>query len=280
MEGQPVSFLRNATRRLRIQNLLAVFVLILAASGAAQAQWDNATYPGTPHKPDGKVDLTAPVPRTPDGKVDLSGVWSALNFSWVQSLPGKGVNPPMTPAAADIFAERVKTMGEHNPQLYCMPHSVPDALLVADIPFKMIQTPRETVVLFEEFNQYVQIFTDGRTLGKDPNPAWFGFSSGKWDGDIFVVDVGGYKEGSWLDNVGHPRTEQLHVTMRFHRLNFGSMDLDININDPGAYLKPWNAPTVHFRLMAETDLIEHLCENNRDIEHENNFHNKEATDGK
>jgi hypothetical protein len=123
------------------------------------------------------------------------------------------------------------------------------------------------VVLFEEFNQYIQIFTDGRKLDKDPNPAWFGYSSGKWEGDIFVVNVGGFKDGSWLDNKGHPRTEMLHLTERFRRLNFGNMDLDVTVEDPGAYQKPWNAPTIHFKLMPEDELIEHLCENNRDIEH-------------
>ena len=274
-EGPRVGALKSMARRAQLQKLAAVLAFTLAASSAAHAQWDHATFPGTPHKSDGKVDLTAPVPRTAAGKVDLSGVWSAINFSWVSDLPGKGVTPPMTPKAAELFDERVKSMGEHNPQLYCMPHSLPDAMLVADIPFKMIQTPIETVVLFEEFNQYVQIYTDGRTLVEDPNPAWFGHSTGKWDGDVFVVDVAGFKEGSWLHNVGHPRTEQMHVTMRFHRLNFGSMDLEILINDPGAYTKPWNAPVVHMKLMAEDDLIEHLCENNRDLEHENFFPDKE-----
>ena len=190
-EGRLVAFFRSTARQMRIQNFVAVLVLILAASGAAQAQWEHATFPGTPHKPDGTVDLTAPVPRTKDGKVDLSGVWSAIDFSWVSDLPGKGVTPPMTPAAAQIFDERLKSRGEHNPQLYCMPHSLPDAMLVADIPFKIIETPIETVVLFEEFNQYVQIYTDGRTLAPDPNPRGLGirpasgtetFSSSMWRG--------------------------------------------------------------------------------------------------
>jgi len=275
-----VAFLRSTASRIRMQNLSAVLVLILAASGAAHAQWNNATYPGTPHTPDGKPNLSGPVPKTPEGKPDLSGVWHTESFRWVKNLPGEGVDVPMVPSAAALYKQRVETMGEHNPQLYCMPHSVPDAMLVADIPFKIIQTPRETVVLFEEFNQYIQIFTDGRTLAKDPNPAWFGFSSGKWEGDTFVVEVGGFKEGSWLDNVGHPRTEQLHLTERFRRLNFGNMDLDVTINDPGAYVKPWNAPTIHFKLMPEDELIEHLCENNRDIEHENFFGDKQSTDRK
>ena len=269
-----MAFLRSTARRIRMQNLAAVLALFLVIFGAARAQWVNATYPVTPHTPDGKPDLSGPVPKTPEGKPDLSGVWHTETFRWVQNLPGEGVDVPMVPSAAALYKQRLKTMGEHNPQLYCMPHSVPDAMLVADFPFKIIQIPRETVVIYEEFNQYRQIFTDGRSLSKDPNPAWFGFSAGKWEGDTFVVEVGGFKEGSWLDNVGHPRTEQMHITERYHRLNFGSMDLDVTINDPGAYVKPWKAPTIHFKLIPEGELIEHLCENNRDIEHENFFSDK------
>jgi hypothetical protein len=148
-----------------------------------------------------------------------------------------------------------------------MPHSVPDAMFVKDFPFKIIQTPRETVVLFEEFHMYWQIYTDGRTLTKDYNPAWLGYLTGKWEGDTLVVEAAGFKDGSWLDNKGHPRTEAAHITERFHRLNFGSMDLDVKINDPGAYSKPWNAPTVHFKLLPEDDVMEHLCEYNPDIDH-------------
>jgi len=258
-------FLASPARGLR--NVSAALVLLIVMSGAARAQWLNATYPGTPRAPDGKPDLSAPAPRTPDGKPDLSGVWHTETFRWVQNLPGDGVDVPLLPSAAALYKQRLETMGAHNPQLYCLPHSVPDAMLVADFPFKMIQTPRETVVLFEEFNQYIQIFTDGRTLSKNPNPAWFGFSAGKWEGDTFVVEVGGFKEGSWLDNKGHPRTEALHLTERFRRLNFGSMDLDVTVDDPGAYSKSWNAPTIHFKLLPDGELIEHLCENNRDIEH-------------
>ena len=260
-----MTFLASAARQ--TLNLLTALVLILALASAAQAQWLNATYPPIPRTADGKPDLSAPAPKTPDGKPDLSGVWHTETFRWVQNLPGEGVDAPMLPSAAALYKERLETLGAHNPQLYCLPHSVPDALLVADFPFKMIQTPRETVVLFEEFNQYIQIFTDGRKLSKDLNPAWFGFSTGKWEGDTFVVDVGGFKEGSWLDNKGHPRTEALHLTERFRRLNFGSMDLDVTVDDPGAYQKPWNAPTIHFKLLPEGELMEHLCEYNPDIEH-------------
>jgi hypothetical protein len=269
-----VALLSSAARQLK--RLIAAMTLLLAMTSVAQAQWVNAPVPGVPRTPDGKPDLSAPAPRTPEGKPDLSGVWHTETFRWVQNLPGEGVEVPMLPSAAAVYKQRQATMGAHNPQLYCMPHSVPDAMFVKDFPFKIIQMPRETVVLFEEFHMYWQIFTDGRTLSNDrPNPAWLGYLTGKWEGDTFVVEAAGFKEGSWLDNSGHPRTEQAHITERFRRPNFGSMDLDITIDDPGAYSRPWNAPTVHFKLLPEDEVMEHLCENNRDLEHMNFFDNKQ-----
>ena len=258
-------FLTCAMRR--IQRVAAALALVLTLSGVAHAQWLNATYPGTPRTQDGKVDLTSSTPKTPDGKPDLSGVWHTETFKWVSNLPGEGVDVPFLSAAAALYKQRLDTMGAHNPQLYCMPHSVPDAMFVKDFPFKIIQLPRETVVLFEEFHMYWQIYTDGRTLGKDYNPAWLGYMTGKWEGDTFVVEASGFKDGSWLDNKGHPRSESAHIIERFHRLNFGSMDLDVTINDPGMYSKPWNSPTIHFKLSPEDDVMEHLCEYNPDIEH-------------
>jgi len=153
--------------------------------------------------------------------------------------------------------------------LHCLPHGVgvPDAMLVSAIPFKIVQTPGELMVLFEEFNQYRQIFTDGRSLPKDPNPAWFGYSIGKWEGNTFVVESAGFKEGTWLDNGGHPHTDALHITERFRRPNFGTLEMDVAIDDSKAYPKAWKSATVHFKLLPDTELIEHLCENEKDAAH-------------
>ena len=148
-----------------------------------------------------------------------------------------------------------------------MPHGVPDAMTVPGLPFKIIQIPGVTLVLFEEFHVYRQLFTDGRQLPVDPDPAWYGYSVAKWDGDTFVVDTAGFKEGSWLDNSGHPHTEALHLTERFRRINFGRLELVVTVNDPKAYSRPWTSDTLRFNLQPDTELLEHLCENNRDLEH-------------
>lgn len=260
-----MAILTGAAKQLHLT--LVALALVLVTGGVARAQWLSLPLPGTPRTPDGKPNLMAPAPQTADGKPDLSGIWHAADNSAVENLAGEGVDVPMLPAAAALYKHRQETLGQDKPQLHCMPHGVPDAMLVSMIPFKIVQTPRETVILYEEFNQYRQIFTDGRKLPEDPNPAWFGFSVGRWEGDTFVVEVGGFKQGTWLDNGGHPHTEMLHITERYRRLNFGSLDLDVAINDPGAYPKPWKSATIHFKLLPDTELLEHLCENNRDVEH-------------
>ena len=257
--------LSNVVRQ--VKYLPLALILVLAAAGTAHAQWLNVPLPGTPRTPDGKPDLAAPAPKQSDGKPDLSGIWHAEDNKYVRNIAGEGVDVPMLPWAAAVYKQRLDTFGQDKPQLHCMPHGVPDAMLVRDIPFKIIQTPRETVVLYEEFNQYRQIFTDGRKLPEDPDPAWFGFSVGRWEGDAFVVEVAGFKEGTWLDNGGHPHTDALHITERYRRPNFGNLELNVAVIDPKAYSKPWNSATIHFKLLPDTELIEHLCENERDAQH-------------
>ena len=151
------------------------------------------------------------------------------------------------------------------PMTNCMPHGVPDAMTVAGLPFKIIQTPGVVVVLFEEFHKYRQIHTDGRPLPVDPDPAWYGYSVGRWEGDTLVVETAGFKEGSWLDNNGHPHTEALRLTERYRRINFGRIALDVTIDDPKAYSRTWTSDTMGLVLQPDAELLEHLCENNRDV---------------
>jgi hypothetical protein len=171
----------------------------------------------------------------------------------------------MLPWAAELYKHRVDTHGYERPMTYCMPHGVPDAMTVAALPFKVLQTSGVTVLLFEEFHKYRQIHTDGRQLPVDPDPAWYGYSIGRWDRDTFVVETAGFKEGSWLDNNGHPHTDALHTTERFRRVNFGHMEVVVTIDDPKAYSRVWTSDTLRFTLQPDTELLEHLCENNRDL---------------
>jgi hypothetical protein len=176
-----------------------------------------------------------------------------------------GETVPFQPWAAALYQHRVETNGVGLPSEHCLPHGLPGAMMIP-IPFKILQTPAQTTVLFEEFNYFRQIHTDGRGHPETLNPTWFGYSVGKWDKDTLVVDTVGFNDLTWLDVSGYPHTESLHTTERFTRRDFGHMDLVVTIDDPKTYTKPWT-PTLHFELRPDSELIEEICDNERDSGH-------------
>jgi len=131
---------------------------------------------------------------------------------------------------------------------------------------KIVQTPNLVVVLYEYETIFRQIFLDGRALPQDPNPTWMGYSVGHWEGDTLVVSTAGYNDKTTLDLGGHPHTEALRVTERFHRRDAGHIDLQVTLDDPKAYTRPWTLP-IELALVADGELIEYVCENERDARH-------------
>jgi hypothetical protein len=138
--------------------------------------------------------------------------------------------------------------------------------MLPNTPFKIAHTPDATFMLYEQLNQYRQIFTDGRTHPKDSNPAWWGYSVGHWEGDAFVVETQGFNDKTWLDDSGYPHTEAMRSIEEFRRTSFGHMDLEVTIDDPKAYTRPWSV-RIPLALMADTEMIEDVCENEKDAKH-------------
>ena len=240
--------------------------IFLAVAVPAPAQWIHVSLPDTPRTADGKPNLSAPAPKTPDGKADLSGIWRAAEGKYLQNITGDLPEVPFQPWAAALYKERVAVLAKGRPTERCLPHGVPDAMMVRTGPWKIVQTPRVTLILFEEMNHYRQVFTDGRGFPKDPNPTWLGYSIGKWEGDTFVVDTTGFNDQTWLDDPGHPHTDAMHAIERFRRPDFGHLEIAITIDDPKAYTTPWTV-TARFDLLPDTELIENLCDNEKDAQH-------------
>ena len=244
--------------------------LLMAVSGSAQ--WLKIPLPGTPRMPDGTPDLTAAVPRTPDGKPDLSGIWRRSPNA-PPATPGNapndgianGIEVLFQPWAAALYHERGDSGGKGTASERCLPHGLTKAVPVAQ-PFKIIQTPELMVILYEEFNHYRQVFTDGRRAPENRAPTYFGYSLGRWEGDTLVVETKGSVNDTWLDFRGHPATDALHIVERYVRRNFGQLEIQFNIDDAKAYVKPW-AVTMSFDLLPDTELIEHICENEKDATH-------------
>ncbi len=257
---------------LRIATAMICAAVLSAVPG--RAQWLDYPTPGIPRTPGGKADLTAPAPKMPGGKPDLSGVWST-NPDFFRDL-AKDLKPEdlaMLPSAIALQAAREKNDHKDDPMAVCMPPGVPriDTSNSGEAlhPFKIVQTPTLIALLYETSSNstFRQVFMDGRPLPRDPQPTWLGYSVGRWDGNTLVVDTTGFNGRAWLDTAkGHPQTDAGHVTERFTRRDLGHMDLEITINDPKAYGKPWSAK-LPLTLLPDTELIETVCENEKDREH-------------
>jgi hypothetical protein len=261
-------------------------ILLLTATLPLAAQWLDHRDPQTPRK-NGKPNLSAPSPRTA-GKPDLSGVWQAERspLSEIASVLGNefanqqvdindvgkyyinvfwGLKPdqePLRPQGAAILKQRGTLP---NPTARCLPAGLPGGLFVD--AFKIIQTPREIVMLPESNDPPRQIYMDGRALPANPQPSWAGYSVAKWHGDTLVVETTGFTEDSWLDGVGHPRSETMRITESYRRRDFGHTELEISIEDPKYYTRPFGFKT-QLDLLADGDVLEYICgENEKDRAH-------------
>ena len=243
---------------------LSGFVMLLSTFVPVSAQWLNYPAPGIPRTPDGKPNLTAPAPKMPDGKPDLSGIWMRRD-NYLQNLAKDGVKVPFQPWAEALYKQRLENLSKGTPGERCLPRGVPAEMMTPN-PFKLVQIPGLVLLVFEQFSYFRQILMDGRGHPADPMPTWFGYSVGKWEGDTLVADTVGFNDQTWLDYDGHPHSDALHTIERFRRLDFGHMEFQITIDDRKAYTKPWTV-TVPIDLLPDTELIESICENEKDVPH-------------
>ena len=243
-------------------------ILLLVGAVLLPGQWLNYPTKGIPRLPGGKPNLTAPAPRTAGGALDLSGIWQASGPKYLANIAAdlKPGEVPFQSWAEKVFEERSKLLhANEESNAHCLPPGVP-RINATPNPFKIFSMPGVTVILYEAFGLFRQIFTDGRDLPQDPQPAWQGYSVGKWQGGALVVDTIGFNGRTWLDQAGHPATEALHLTERFRRRDFGHMEAQITIDDRQAYTRPWTI-TEQFELQPDTELIEFVCENEKDVQH-------------
>ena len=244
---------------------LAMILCVMSAS--LTAQWPNRPTPGVPRTADGKPDLAAPAPRSADGKPDLSGVWLVKQGSYLIWAAGDLKPEEMRPWAAALYKQRADDYRKDSDGITCLPPGPKAGISgVGPYPMKIAQTPNLTVVLYEYETLFRQIFTDGRALPEDPNPTWMGYSIGHWEGDTLVVTTAGFNDRTTLDLAGHPHTEALRVTERFRRRDAGHIDLQVTLDDPKAYTRAWTLP-IELDLVPDGDLIEYVCENERDAAH-------------
>lgn len=266
--------------------------LLAALAPSAGAQWPKFTTPGVPRLANGQPDMNAPAPRNAEGKVDFSGLWArtggggggrgrggtppptttpdGIPLSQFGEVAGRGYALPLQPWAAELKKKRMADNSKDNPDVWCLPiglmqyHNHPQ-------PRQIVQTKNLTLITYEANYGLRYIYTDGRPApNNDPTPWWFGYSRGWYEGDTFVVETthfNGEERAGWLDVNGSPYTDALKMTERFRRPNYGTLEIDITIDDPKAYTKPFTV-RVNQRLMVDEEMIEFICnENERSTDH-------------
>jgi hypothetical protein len=242
---------------------------IFAIAAPLLAQWVNVPV-SAPLTKDGLPDLAASAPRASNGKPDLSGTGAidAKGFSEGLADYLSPTELPIQSWAKALMDERAANGGAGVPTARCLSLGVPMSWISSIVhPIKIVQQPNLVVILYEYFGEFRQLFLDGRTLAKDPNPTWMGYSVGRWDGSVLVVDSIGFNGKIWLDTPGHPATDALHIKERFERRDYGHLDIQLTIDDPQAYTKPWTV-TLKMHLLPDGDLLEYVCnENEKDALH-------------
>ena len=257
-----------------------VAALLAAMPALLPAQWVNYPTAGVPKTRSGSPNLSAPAPRTADGKPDFSGIWEAEKRSLSDGFGGSGPRVeqfadigaglegglPYQAWAADLAKTRHAENSKDNPDPRCLPLGILQ-MHTHPFPRKMVQAPGLLIILHERNVEYRQIFTDGRPLPSDPQPSWNGYSSGKWEGDTLVVTTTGFRDGLWADYNGSPMTDAAKMTERFRRVNYGTMEIEVTVDDPKAYTKPWTVK-LNQRIALDTELLEYVClENEKDVSH-------------
>ena len=253
------------------------WIVALAMAAPAHAQWLDYPTAEVPRLASGRVNRSAPTPRTADGHPDFSGIWiieSAADLTstapertaqfWDIDAGTKG-GLPFQPWAAEARKARIAENSKTSPGIRCLPigilqmHTVP-------FPWRIVQVPGYIAIIHER-EGHRQIFTDGRPVLADPQPSWLGYSTGKWQGDALVVQTNGLRDGLWADNNGTPLTGAAKITERFRRPNFGKLEIEVTVDDPKAYTKPWTVQ-VNEAILVDTDLLEYVCtENEKDTSH-------------
>jgi hypothetical protein len=277
--------------------IIAGLFLPIGAPFSANAQWLNYPEKGIPRLKDGKANLSAPAPRSADGKPDLTGVWlhevtpvaefkrmfgdryeaesqAALIGMELEAVHKYALNIfadlkleeyPLRPEAEALMKKRA---AERQVDNVCHgEYGWPVAGLLAE-PFKFVQAPKETMLLYEVDGLHRQIFTDGREFPATFEfPAYLGYSIGRWEADTFVVESRGFNDRTPLDAVGHPRSEGMHVTERFRRRDFGHLDTEMTFDDPQMYSRKFTVK-VAYELVPDNDIFEMFCsQNEKDRKH-------------
>jgi hypothetical protein len=274
--------------------LLIAAGLVVGLPALVVGQWLKYPTADVPRTADGKPDLKAPTPRLPDGKPDFSGIWHAANPN--RCIPGVsrfiecgteiGGSPlggnlgrdlpgglPYRPESAALAKSRRADDSRDDPHVRCLPDNPPRHWTLPHLT-KAVHTPKLLVLLYEVNAMYRQIFIDGRPLPEDPTPGWNGYSTARWEGDTLVVQSAGFRNDLWIDTGGSPMSDTAKMTERIRRPDYGTLEIELTIDDPKNYTKPFTVKLTD-TLEIDTELIDEFC-----LENEKSYERMQRSRGK
>ena len=259
--------------------ILPAVIVLTCPPRTASAQWLHYPTADVPRTADGNPNLSAPAPRLPGGTPDFSGIW--LTATRFPCTPGKeggffdcGLELPISPLAvnlgsnlpdglpyqpwaAALVKQRTADQSKDDPHVRCLPDNPPRPYGLPHLT-KALHTPRLLVLLNEVNAMYRQIFIDGRPLPEDPTPSWNGYSTAAWEGDTLVVRTIGFRDGLWLDTSGSTMSDNAKMTERIRRPNFGTLEIEVTVDDPKTYTRPWTV-SMPQTIVLDTELIDEFC---------------------
>jgi hypothetical protein len=262
------------------KRIALIVVMVFVGPAGLLAQWVRYPTQGVPRLPDGKPKLDAPAPRTTDGQPDFSGMWQAAKLLPCNDVTLICTDLPISEQFRNIGAglegglpyrewarERMAQKGPtDDPYTRCVTPGGPRMHLLPTMK-KIAQMPALMIIMNEYNMTYRQVFLDGRPLPVDPQPTWNGYSSAQWNGDTLVVESIGFRDDQWLDAAGSPLTSAARVVERFRRPDYGHLRLEITVDDPSAYTRPWTV-NIEQSIVLDTEMLDAVCwENEKDVPH-------------
>jgi hypothetical protein len=262
----------------RVNVLIFTLIAVIGVPSFGFAQWLRYPTADVPRNADGSPNLTAPTPRLPDGKPDFSGIWHAGNRNPCKPGTGEFIDCgseiggsrlarnlgrdlpgglPYQPWAAELVKQRTADDGLDDPHVRCLPDNPPRPWGLPHLT-KAVHTPKLLVLLYEVNAMYRQIFIDGRPLPEDPTPGWNGYSIARWEDDTLVVRTAGFRDNLWIDTSGSPMSDAAKMTERIRRTNYGTLEIELTVDDPKVYTRPWTVNLIQ-AIELDTELIDEFC---------------------
>jgi hypothetical protein len=205
----------------------------------------------------------SPTANDPFDPHDLSGIWRYAGPLSVNTAP------PMTPAGKAKYDAAIPGLGAsepgrnkplgNDPIMVCDPIGYPRVLTFGAYPMEILQLPTRIIMFFDFFYTHRTIWMDGRKLEEDPEPTWYGYAVGHWEGNTLVVQSNGFNGRGWFSNGGYPWSEDAKLEERFTRTNHDTINVTMTLTDPAMYTKPWTIGPASLRWSPKEVMREDVC---------------------